>query len=125
MSTERPQVVSVMASPAPAGEGKPFASRERRVGVRGWLLVLVVLAYACAFRGTRPLYSPDEGRYTNVARNMLDNGDWLIPMLHQKETPWAKPPLRYWSGPTSFAVSARHEFAAWLPGALAFAGTVL
>src|ERR1700752_2810690 len=111
MSTERPQVVSVMASPAPAGEGKPFASRERRGGVRGWLLVLVVLAYACAFQGTRPLYSPDEGRYTNVAPNMLDNGDWLRPMLHPEVEPWAKPPLTYWSVATSFAVFGRHEFA--------------
>ena len=90
-----------------------------------WLFVLVVLAYACAFQGTRPLYSPDEGRYTNVALNMLDSGDWLRPMLHPEVEHWAKPPLTYWSVASSIAVFGRHEFAARLPGALAFAGTVL
>ncbi len=90
-----------------------------------WLFVLVVLVYACAFQGTRPLYSPDEGRYTNVALNMLDSGDWLRPMLHPEVEHWAKPPLTYWSVASSIAVFGRNEFAARLPGALAFAGTVL
>jgi len=90
-----------------------------------WLLVAAVLAYACALQGWRPLYSPDEGRYTNVALNMLDSGDWLRPMLHPEVEHWAKPPLTYWSIATSVAVFGRNEFAARLPGALAFAATVL
>ena len=54
-----------------------------------WLLVLAVLVYAIAFQGTRGLYSPDEGRYTNVALNMLDSGDWLRPMLHPEVEHWS------------------------------------
>ncbi|HVT31570.1 MAG TPA: glycosyltransferase family 39 protein [Rhodanobacteraceae bacterium] len=84
-----------------------------------------MLAYACAFQGTRPLYSPDEGRYTNVALNMLESGDWLRPTLHPEVEHWSKPPLTYWSIAASFAAFGRSEFAARLPGALAFAGTVL
>jgi len=57
-----------------------------------WLIVLAVLVYAIAFQGTRALYSPDEGRYTNVALNMLDSGDWLKPMLHPEVEHWSKPP---------------------------------
>lgn len=90
-----------------------------------WLLVVAVLVYACAFQGTRGLYSPDEGRYTNVALNMLESGDWLRPMLHPEVEHWSKPPLTYWSIAASIAVFGRHEFAARLPGALAFAATVL
>lgn len=90
-----------------------------------WLFVVAVLVYACAFQGTRPLYSPDEGRYTNVALNMLESGDWLRPMLHPEVEHWSKPPLTYWSIAASFAVFGRTEFAARLPGALAFACTVL
>ena len=90
-----------------------------------WLIVLAVLVYAIAFQGTRGLYSPDEGRYTNVALNMLDSGDWLKPMLHREVEHWAKPPLTYWSVAASVAVFGRSELAARLPGALAFAGRVL
>lgn len=90
-----------------------------------WLIVLAVLVYAIAFQGTRGLYSPDEGRYTNVALNMLDSGDWLKPMLHREVEHWAKPPLTYWSVAASVAVFGRSELAARLPGALAFAGTIL
>jgi len=92
--------------------------------VRRWLLVLAVLIYACALQGVRPLYSPDEGRYTNVALNMLETGEWLRPMLHPEVEHWSKPPLTYWSIASSFAVFGRTEFAARLPGALAFAGTI-
>jgi 4-amino-4-deoxy-L-arabinose transferase-like glycosyltransferase len=123
MSEKRPQAVSEFRSPA--GAGGPLAPREQWVRARGWLLVLAVIVYACAFQGARPLYSPDEGRYTNVALNMLENGDWLRPTLHPEVEHWAKPPLTYWSVATSIAVFGRHEFAARLPGALAFAGTVL
>lgn len=125
MSSRRPPAVSDLPSPAQAGEGGPLASRERWVRARPWLLVTLVLIYACAFQGVRPLYSPDEGRYTNVALNMLESGDWLRPMLHPEVEHWAKPPLTYWSVATSIAVLGRSEFAARLPGALAFAGTVL
>ena len=44
-----------------------------------WIVVAVVLIYACAFQGSRAIYSPDEGRYTDVAIGMLDNGDWMQP----------------------------------------------
>jgi len=122
MSELRPQAASQF--PSPAGAGGPLATRERRMRAR-WLWIAIVLLYACAFQGMRPLYSPDEGRYTNVALNMLDSGDWLRPTLHPEVEHWSKPPLTYWSVATSIAVFGRHEFAARLPGALAFAGTVL
>ncbi|HKE46907.1 MAG TPA: glycosyltransferase family 39 protein [Rhodanobacteraceae bacterium] len=92
---------------------------------RRWLFVALVVLYAVALQGVRPLYSPDEGRYTNVALNMLESGNWLRPMLHPEVEHWSKPPLTYWSVATSIAVLGHSEFAARLPGALAFAGTVL
>ena len=93
--------------------------------VQRWLFVAVVLAYALALQGVRPLYSPDEGRYTNVAINMIESGDWLRPKLHPEFEHWAKPPMTYWAVAASMSVFGRNEFAARLPGALAFAGTVL
>jgi 4-amino-4-deoxy-L-arabinose transferase len=95
---------------------------------RSWLkagALLAVLLYACALQGVRPLYSPDEGRYTDVALMMLADGDWLHPMLHPEVPHWSKPPLTYWSIAASLAVFGHSEWAARLPGALAFAGTIL
>ena len=40
------------------------------------ILVLVVAALvAFSFQGTRHLWDPDEGRYSDVAHQMLDLGD--------------------------------------------------
>lgn len=92
---------------------------------RDWLLIAAVLVYACALQGVRPIYSPDEGRYTDVALVMLDSGDWLHPMLHHEVPHWSKPPLTYWAIGVSIATFGHHEFAARLPGALAFGCTIL
>ena len=97
---------------------------ESMRGWHGFWLVLCVLVYACAFQGSRPIYSPDEGRYTNVALNMLDSGDWMRPMLHPEVEHWSKPPLTYWAIAASVSVLGRDEFAARLPNALAFAATL-
>ncbi len=124
--TENPwEAGSDAPSSALAGESAPLAFRERWVRASPWLLVLLVLVYAVAFQGARGLYSPDEGRYTTVALNMLDSGDWRRPMLHPEVEHWAKPPLTYWSVAASIAAFGRTEFAARLPGALAFAVTIL
>lgn len=95
------------------------------VSRKAWLWLALLLIYACALQGARALYSPDEGRYTNVALTMLDRGDWLRPMLNHEMEHWSKPPLTYWAIAASVSVFGRHEFAARLPGALAFAATAL
>lgn len=92
---------------------------------RRWIVVLAVVIYACLFQGVRPIYSPDEGRYTDVALAMLDDGDWIHPMLHHEVEHWSKPPLEYWALAASIGTLGRREFAARLPGALAFAATIL
>lgn len=43
----------------------------------------------------RPLSVPDEGRYGDISRAMLESGDWLIPRLNG--LPFMhKPPLLHW-----------------------------
>ena len=101
-----------------------LSSSITRVSVRQWLLLIAILAYAMAFQGARAIYSPDEGRYTDVALGMLDDGDWIRPMLHPEFEHWSKPPLTYWAVAASIAVFGHNEFAARLPNALAFVGTI-
>jgi len=88
-------------------------------------LALVALAFALAFQGSRPLWDPDEGRYVDVALEMLRLGDFWTPHLHHEVPHYSKPPLTYWAIAGSFAVFGRNEWAARLPNALAFAATIV
>jgi 4-amino-4-deoxy-L-arabinose transferase-like glycosyltransferase len=84
------------------------------------LLVLVVLTLAFAFLGSRGLWDPDEGRYTNVAANMLSSGDWLVPHRTHDVGHWTKPPLTYWAVAASLGVFGMNTWAARVPIALAY-----
>lgn len=84
-----------------------------------WVAVLA-LVLALGFLGTRGIWDPDEGRYTNVALNMLDSGDWLDPRRSHEVGHWTKPPLTYWAIASSIAVFGRNPWAARLPAALAY-----
>jgi len=93
---------------------------------RAWAAMATALvALAVVGQGARPLWEPDEGRYTAVAIEMLDSGDWLVPRLHPDVEHLAKPPFTYWAVAASMAVLGRTELAARLPNALAFAATTL
>ena len=60
-------------------------------------LLLIVLLPALWFGGLdhRRLFDPDEGRYAEVAREMLAGGDPVTPRLHGFKH-LTKPPLQYW-----------------------------
>jgi 4-amino-4-deoxy-L-arabinose transferase-like glycosyltransferase len=68
--------------------------------------------------GNRPLNEPDEGRYSEVAREMIETGDWLVP--HFWYLPHMdKPPMTYWLVAASMKVFGQNEWAVRLPVALA------
>jgi 4-amino-4-deoxy-L-arabinose transferase-like glycosyltransferase len=90
-----------------------------------WLRIafvaLVIAAYFCGLQV--PLMGPDEPRYAQVAREMLQSGDWLTPTLGGH--PWfEKPPLLYWLDIVSFNIFGVNEFAARLGPALFGLGTI-
>jgi 4-amino-4-deoxy-L-arabinose transferase-like glycosyltransferase len=82
------------------------------------LLTLVGLGVFFWRLGAPGLMDPDEGRYAEIAREMLLLKDWLIP--HLNLAPYLeKPPLVYWLTSLSFAAFGLAEWAARLPAALA------
>jgi len=83
-------------------------------------LAALALLLAFAFLGSRGIWDPDEGRYTNVALNMLTSGDWINPHRLHEVGHWTKPPLTYWAIAGSVAVFGWHTWAARLPAALAY-----
>jgi 4-amino-4-deoxy-L-arabinose transferase-like glycosyltransferase len=83
-----------------------------------WVALFAIVT-TFAFLGMRGIWDPDEGRYTNVALNMIDSGDWLIPRRSYEVEHWTKPPLTYWAIAASVSAFGTTAFAARLPSALA------
>ena len=88
------------------------------------LTVLLAVLLALSFQGTRGLWGPDEGRYSNIALQMVESGDWVTPRRHPEHTHFAKPPLTYWAIAASVSVFGAHEAALRLPNALSLLATV-
>ncbi|WP_133501444.1 ArnT family glycosyltransferase [Cognatilysobacter terrigena] len=83
-----------------------------------WVAVFALVT-TFAFLGLRGIWDPDEGRYTNVALNMVDSGDWLIPRRSYEVEHWTKPPLTYWAIAASISALGSSALAARLPSAFA------
>ena len=87
------------------------------------LLVLFGFAFF-QFLGRVPLIDPDEGRYAEIPREMLERGDFITPLLNYVKY-FEKPPLHYWLNAISFRIFGENEFAARFPGTLCGLLTVL
>ncbi len=82
-----------------------------------WLLALTLFTFFFLLGG-RSLNEPDEGRYAEIARVMIELNDWIMP--HRWYVPhMAKPPLTYWAVAVSMSVFGQNEWAVRLPLALA------
>src|SRR5262245_13961298 len=70
-----------------------------------------------------PLLGPDEPRYSQVGREMLQRKDFITPTLAGR--PWfEKPVLLYWLQSFSYALFGVNEWAARFPSILAAVFTV-
>jgi 4-amino-4-deoxy-L-arabinose transferase-like glycosyltransferase len=93
--------------------------------LRGRVLVAALAVFVLFFRlGTRGLNEPDEGRYSEVGREMVASGDWLVPRFNGVEH-LSKPPVTYWLIAASIQAFGVNEWAARLPAVLAALGSVL
>ena len=100
------------------------ASSESDWRWRSLLFLLIIpgtLLYPCM---SFHLFEPDEGRYAQIPREMLDEGEWLVPIL-QGQPYLDKPPLFYWLVMASYMLLGAQEWSARLMPALAIHGCVL
>jgi dolichol-phosphate mannosyltransferase len=92
----------------PASRGGPPAWR-----LQAFLItLLMVMAGLLFFARLRcPLLEPEEARYAEIPREMLDEGRFLIPVYHG-EPYYHKPPLLYWLVMASYRLFGVHDWAA-------------
>ncbi len=88
------------------------------------LLAVLVLFLSLDGLGERKLANPDEGRYSEIAREMAQSGDFVTPRLNGLKY-FEKPPLQYWATAIAFKLFGESEFTARLYTALCGLGCVL
>jgi len=118
-SSVAPKLGSVDVLHAPA----PIPSRA--VAGEGWTFCLLLSLAALLLFARLPcgLLEPEEARYAEIARQMLDQGRWLTPVLNGEDY-LHKPPLLYWLIMLSYGVFGVHDWAARLVPCLAGIGVV-
>src|SRR5207237_6908774 len=90
-----------------------------------FLLLVLILPALLLYPSLRfHLLEPDEGRYAEIPREMLQRGEWVVPYL-QGEPYLDKPPLLYWLVMLSYRVFGVSAASARLVPALAVHGCVL
>lgn len=107
---------------APRNRGAARRRSQRRD--RLWLALLAALVFLPGI-GSRDVWSPDEPRYAEVAREMLESGNFLVPHLDERIYD-QKPPLFFWTVATTGALlGGVNEAAVRIPSALAAIGCTL
>ena len=100
------------------GKGAPHQ------GILIFILVFFSLVVLFFNLGKRSFWEPDEGRYAEISREMVESGDWLTPRLNYIKH-FDKPPITYWLIGSSFKFLGQSEFAAHLPLVILALGGVL
>ena len=95
---------------------------------RPWAAVLAVTGLALAMSlwlaAAFPLIDPDEGRNAEVAREMVEGGDFVVP--HLAGMPYLdKPPALFWAAGAAIGALGSTPLAARLPAVLAACLTLL
>lgn len=94
--------------------------------VKGRLLFLFIIP-AILYASTQhiiPLLDPDESRYSEIADNIVDTGDYVTPRLNHVVY-LEKPPLDYWATAVTFKMFGENEFSARFFPAICAWGCIL
>lgn len=86
----------------------------------------IVIAAACcrlATLGAYPLTDASDARYAEMARKILETGQWLVPQFDYGVPFWGKPPLAIWITALGMRLFGTDELGARLPQFLLCAGT--
>jgi len=108
-------------------ENEPLLEKGfSKIGHQTWALIALLLAFCVVFYflnlGRFELRGSDETRSTQVARDIVEGGDW-ISMHYHGQNYWDKPPLFFWTiALSSYLWQGFSPFSARFPSA--FFGTL-
>ncbi len=89
------------------------------------LLIILIGVFFALWIGSHPLFVPDEGRYSEAAREMLANHDWLIPRVNGVAF-LDKPIIYYWMQATAIKWFGLNEWSVHIgPALLGILGCVM
>lgn len=99
---------------------------DRNLSRGQWIVLLAAFVFIWFWTlGTRTLVPTDEGRYAEMAREMLATGDWITPRLNGIKY-FEKPPLQTWMNAATFAMFGLGEWQArFWTGLCGFLGVFL
>lgn len=75
-------------------------------------LLLLVLGLRLASLPLYPLMDTTEARYAEMARKMVETGQWLQPQFDYGVPFWGKPPLSFWASAAGMKLFGINEFGA-------------
>ncbi len=78
-----------------------------------WISLFIFLAIWFYMLGARTLVPTDEGRYAEMAREMVATGNWITPRLNGIKY-FEKPPLQTWMNAVTFSIFGLGEWQARL-----------
>ncbi|WP_133011066.1 ArnT family glycosyltransferase [Marinomonas flavescens] len=79
------------------------------------LLLLGCVVLRLLSLGLYPLMDTTEARYGEMARIMVETGNWITPMFDYNVPFWGKPPMFAWLSGLGFSLFGITEFAARIP----------
>src|ERR1700730_1123767 len=97
---------------------------ERRRPLRLFVCAMLAAILYLPVLGRPALWEPDEGRYAEIAREMVLTRDYVTPRDNWVRY-FEKPPLGYWATALSIRLLGANEFAVRLPAALSSAAEVV
>ena len=88
----------------------PEAGARRSTRFYFLLVFLALIAIRLVLLGFAPHDDPSESRYAEIARKMVETGDWITPQFDYGVPFWAKPPLSMWLSALGMELFGVNEF---------------
>ncbi|MCL6285850.1 phospholipid carrier-dependent glycosyltransferase [Ruegeria sp. 2012CJ41-6] len=105
------QYIRERKAPAPVRTFKLTSIQQRFLF--GFLATLLGIRLVLIF--WLPITDTNEARYAEIARKMLETGDWITPQFDYGVPFWGKPPLHTWFSAIGMKVFDVGHFGARLP----------